>query len=116
MFSAVSASALLDSTASSNFIAMPQVTNPVIIFRNPCCDLLRLWKCIWLIIPFQYADGAIYTVDFWVAPALNHATIMGMSFLHTLNLSIDWKTHTVTWYHPKLTFILPPSDPIAPSY
>ena len=48
-------------------------------------------------LPLQFADGAIHTVEFRVVPALNHAIILGIPFLHTLNPSIDWKTHTITW-------------------
>ena len=46
-------------------------------------------------LPLQFADSAIYTVKFEVS-ALNHAIILGMLFLHKLNPSIDWKTHTIT--------------------
>ena len=44
-----------------------------------------------------FADGTIHTVEFRVIPALNHATILGMPFLHTLSPSIFWKTHTSIW-------------------
>ena len=46
-------------------------------------------------LPLQFGGGAIHTFEFWVVPALNHAIILGMPFLHTLNPSIDWKTHTI---------------------
>ena len=44
----------------------------------------------------QFADGVVHTVEFWAVPVLNHAITLGMPFLHTLNTSIDWKTHIIT--------------------
>ena len=48
-------------------------------------------------LPLKFADGAIHTVEFRVVPALNHAIILEIPFLYTLNPSINWKTHTITW-------------------
>ena len=48
-------------------------------------------------LPLYFADGAIHTVEFRVVPALNHAIMLGMPFLHTFSPSIDWKTRTITW-------------------
>ena len=45
----------------------------------------------------QSTDVDIHTVEFRVVPALNHAIILGISFLHILNPSINWKAHTITW-------------------
>ena len=38
-------------------------------------------------LPLQFADGAIHTVEVRVVPALNHAIILGMPFLHIVNPS-----------------------------
>ena len=65
-------------------------------------------------LPLQFADDTIYTVEFLVVPALNQTIILGMTFLHTLNPSIDWKTHTITWDHPQLTSVTPLVVPTAP--
>ena len=48
-------------------------------------------------LPLQFADVAIHTVGFWIVPALNHAIILRMPFLHILNPIIDRKSHTITW-------------------
>ena len=47
-------------------------------------------------LPLKFADGAVYTVEFWVIPVLNHAIILGIPFLNIFNPSINWKTHTIT--------------------
>ena len=39
----------------------------------------------------KFANGAVHTVEFWVVPALNHAIILGMPFLHIFNPSVNWK-------------------------
>ena len=112
------ASVLLNSDTSHNFIAAPQV----IKFRNSVhksflysAEFLEVYlaensSIIYLQImqlPLQFADGVIYTVEVRVVPALNYAIILGMPFLYTLNPNIDWKTHTITWYHSQLTSVLP---------
>ena len=40
-------------------------------------------------LPLHFADGAIHTVEFRVVYALNHAIILGMPFLPTLNPQIN---------------------------
>ena len=45
----------------------------------------------------KFADGAVYTVEFQVVPALTHAIIIGIPFLHEFNPSIDWLKYTITW-------------------
>ena len=104
----MSASALLDSGASHSFIVAPQVTK----FSNSTQKFLlcsaepikvHLAENYSVIsdqivhLPLQFADGAIYTVEFWVVPAFNHAILLGMPFLYTLNPSIDWKTHFIIY-------------------
>ena len=62
----------------------------------------------------QFADGPKHTVDFQAVLALNHAIILGMPFLLTLNLSIDCNTHNIMGNHPQLTSVLPPAVFAAP--
>ena len=102
-FGAVSTSTLLASCASHNFIAAPQVTLfSSSVLKSLLCSveaievhstensLVFSHQIVYL--PLQYSDGAIHTIEFWVVPALNHAIILGMPFLYTLNSRIDWKT------------------------
>ena len=104
----MSTSVFLDSGASQSFLAVPQC----IKFNNSfqkfllysakptklhLADASSVISHQIVHLPLQFADRAIYTVEFWVVPALNYTIILGMHFLHTLNSSIDWKTHTVTW-------------------
>ena len=48
-------------------------------------------------LPLIFADAIIHTIELWVIPALDHAIILGMPFLYTLDPPIGWKTHTITW-------------------
>ena len=90
----MSISALLDRGAYHNFIAAPQATK----FEKSVHKSL-LWSTgpmevhldenYWAIshqivhLPIEFTYGAIYTVEFRVFPALNHALIMEMPFPHT---------------------------------
>ena len=48
-------------------------------------------------LPLKFAESAVHTVEFWVVPASNHATSLGIPFLHKFSPSINWKNHTIIW-------------------
>ena len=109
----MSASVLLDSGVSHNShnIAVPQFTKfsksvkkcllwsvepmEVHLANN---SLVITHQIMYLLL--QFADNTIYTVEFWVVPALNYAIILGMPFPHTLSPTIDGKTHSIVWQRP----------------
>ena len=43
----------------------------------------------------NFADSAVDAVEFWVVPALNHAIILGIPFLHIYNPIINCKNYTI---------------------
>ena len=98
---------LLDSGASYSFVAASQVIKFInSVQKSLLCSaepmevhladssLLISYQNVHL--PFQFADVAIHTVEFWVISALNYDITLGMPFLHILNRRIDWKTHIIT--------------------
>ena len=97
----MSASALQDSGASHNLIDAPQVIkfiNTIQMFllcsAEPMevhfADNFSVVSHQIAHLPFHFADGAIHTLEFRVVSALNHAIILGMPFLPTLNPQINW--------------------------
>ena len=104
----MSASALLNSCASHNFIAAPQATKSSSSFYKSLVYPDELIEVHFLDnssiishqivhLPLRFADGAVHTVEFQVVPPLNHAIILGMHFLHRLIPSVDFLNHTITW-------------------
>ena len=96
LFGIVSASAVLDSGASHNFIAAPQFTrfsnNVKKSFFCPgkpmevhLADNSSAVSHQIVHLPLLFADGAVHTAESWAVPALNHAIILGMPFLHKFN-------------------------------
>ena len=99
---------LLDSGASHNFIAAPQVTKfsnsiqkSLLYSAEPMevhlADNSSVISHKIVHLTLQFADSSIHNVEFRVVPVLNYAIILGVSFLHKLNRIIDWKTHTIKW-------------------
>ena len=104
----MSSSVLLDSDASHNFIAAPQVSKfSSSTYKSLLCsdypvkvhlaDNSSVISHQIVHLPLQFTNIAIHTVEFRVVPALNHNIVLGMPFLHTLKLSIDCKTQIITW-------------------
>ena len=95
---------LLDSGAPHNFIAAPQVIKfSYSIQKSLLCsskpmevhladNFLVIFHQI-VLLPLQFADGAIHTAAFWVIPLLNHDIILGISsYIHSTPVLIRRST------------------------
>ena len=89
----MSTSALLDISASHTFIAAPQVTKfyysiqKSLFYPDERMEMHLAYNSLVIChqivhFPLKLADGAVYTVKFWVVPALNHAIILEIPSLH----------------------------------
>ena len=96
----MSASALMDSGASHNFIAAPQVIKfsnniqeSLISSFKPMevhlADYSSLISHQIVCLLLKFADGAMHNVEFRVFPTLNYTIILGMLFLHLVNTRIN---------------------------
>ena len=96
----MSASILLDSGASHNFIAAPQLIKssksvqklllcPVVSKNAQLANNSSVVSHQIVYLLFIFAYSAYYAVELRVVLVLNHAKILGIAFLHTFNPSID---------------------------